>query len=183
MNKKYLDETGLKIMCDHLNGRMDQSFIELESQLNSSISQATEDMMNYIKDNMSPVQISLQDIKDTIYPIGSFYFTADSVSPAALFGGIWEQIKDRFLLASGDKYIAGATGGEAEHILTIAELAKHSHPFPGDNSVQDSKQVNGANKNVTYSVTSRFNTGEAGEGQPHNNMPPYLCVNIWQRKA
>lgn len=27
------------------------------------------------------------------------------------------------------------------------------------------------------------NTNKIGSGQPHNNMPPYLCVNIWQRKA
>ena len=26
-------------------------------------------------------------------------------------------------------------------------------------------------------------TGSAGGGKPHNNMPPYLVVNVWKRTA
>lgn len=46
-----------------------------------------------------------------IYPVGSIYMSVNATNPASLFGGTWEQIKDRFLLAAGDNYSAGATGG------------------------------------------------------------------------
>ena len=64
---------------------------------------------------------------NAIYPVGSIYMSVNSTSPATLFGGTWERIKDRFLLAAGDAYAAGGTGGEATHTLTEGEMPAHSH--------------------------------------------------------
>lgn len=61
-----------------------------------------------------------------VYPVGSIYMSVYNVYPTELFGfGVWEQIKDTFLLCAGDNYIAGTVGGEEEHVLTEAELAPH----------------------------------------------------------
>ena len=35
-----------------------------------------------------------------VYPVGSIYISVNSTSPATLFGGTWEQIQGKFLLAS-----------------------------------------------------------------------------------
>ena len=59
------------------------------------------------------------------YPVGAIYISTISTSPASLFGGTWEQLKDRFLLGAGDTYAAGATGGEAAHALTVNEMPPH----------------------------------------------------------
>lgn len=64
---------------------------------------------------------------ETIYPIGSIYMSVNNVSPSNLFGGTWEAIEDRFLLAAGSTYTAGDTGGEATHVLTTAETPAHTH--------------------------------------------------------
>ena len=64
---------------------------------------------------------------DILYPVGSIYMSVNSTSPATLFGGTWEQIKDRFLLSAGNTYTAGATGGEATHKLTVNEMPSHNH--------------------------------------------------------
>lgn len=66
-----------------------------------------------------------------IYPVGSIYMSVSKVDPGMLFGGTWEQIKDTFLLAAGSTYSAGATGGEATHKLTTAEMPSHTHTFTG----------------------------------------------------
>lgn len=66
-----------------------------------------------------------------IYPVGSIYMSINNVDPGTLFGGSWEQIKDTFLLAAGSSYEAGATGGEATHKLTTAEMPSHTHAFTG----------------------------------------------------
>lgn len=70
-----------------------------------------------------------QAIVDMIYPVGSIYISVNSTSPATLFGGTWERIKDRFLLSAGDAYSAGATGGAATVKLTAAQsgVPVHSH--------------------------------------------------------
>ncbi len=47
------------------------------------------------------------------HPVGSLYWSMEATDPAELFGGTWERIKDRFVLAAGDTYKAGTSGGAA----------------------------------------------------------------------
>jgi hypothetical protein len=118
-----------------------------------------------------------------IYPIGSIYMSVESTSPASLFGGTWEQLKDKFLLGAGDSYTLGSTGGEAEHTLTVDEMPSHGHTVPtyaaeGNNGTGWSlraQYINDPNQKLGSHAT--------GGNQPHNNMPPYLAVNMWKRVA
>ena len=72
------------------------------------------------------------NILNKIYPIGSIYMSVNNVSPSSFIGGTWARIEDRFLLAAGSSYTAGATGGEATHKLTAAEsgVPVHAHTVP-----------------------------------------------------
>ena len=70
---------------------------------------------------------TLAQIMLKAYPVGAIYISTSSTSPASLFGGTWEQLKDRFLLGAGGSYSAGGTGGEATHKLTTSETPAHSH--------------------------------------------------------
>ena len=83
-----------------------------------------------INGNDSTLAIELNRINNllnNIYPIGSIYISIDETAPNLIFGGVWEKIKDTFLLASGENYINGEVGGEAEHTLTTDELPSHNH--------------------------------------------------------
>ena len=116
-----------------------------------------------------------------IYPIGSIYISAVSTSPSTLFGGSWERIKDTFLLAAGDKYSAGAKGGEATHTLTVSEMPSHYH-----NSQGWARLSGGSNGNqalLADGIDTNLHTLSTGGGQAHNNMPPYLAVYVWKRTA
>ena len=46
-------------------------------------------------------ETEINNIWEVIYPVGAIYMSAISTSPAVLFGGTWEQIQERFLLAAG----------------------------------------------------------------------------------
>ena len=76
-------------------------------------------------DNVLSAQIN--GIINKIYPIGSIYISTNTTNPSEFLGGVWAQIKDKFLLASGDIYSNGSTGGEATHTLTIDEMPSHTH--------------------------------------------------------
>lgn len=127
---------------------------------------------------------------DLIYPVGSIYMSATDTDPSELFGGTWERIKDRFLLSAGDTYEAGETGGEVTHTLTVAEMPEHSHGV----KIYESKGVS-ADENYSFVTAASWwndvyaNNGKLleiannGSTQPHNNMPPYLTVHMWQRTA
>ena len=127
---------------------------------------------------------------DIAYPVGSIYMAVNDTSPAEIFGGTWEQIKDRFLLAAGDTYAAGSTGGEAQHKLEATEL-----PSGVVINRNPTKQVTlqGVKRNAISIGTDEWAFApnidfEAREGMklcndPHNNMPPYLAVYMWKRIA
>lgn len=120
---------------------------------------------------------------DKAYPVGSIYISVNSTNPKTLFGGTWVQIKDRFLLAAGTTYKAGATGGEAAHTLTTNEMPNHKHSiwFPNDGGEQSAAigYPDTGSKNTYYAEASK--TSGTGGGAAHNNMPPYLAVYVWKR--
>lgn len=132
-------------------------------------------------------------LSDIIYPIGSIYISVNPISPSVYFGGTWEQIKDRFLLACGSTYSNGSTGGEATHKLTINEMPSHSHDMDehsygggGYKNKMGIRQDGGGSSHWTpqYAQTTSYSTYKptnTGGSQAHNNMPPYLAVYIWKR--
>ena len=133
------------------------------------------------------LQVAGKALWEHIYPVGAIYMSANATDPAQLFGGIWEQLKDRFLLAAGDVYGAGSRGGEAEHTLTVDEIPSHEHNVPvywkgasGNSGVN----VQGMESSDPRQYTGWTNNTDAtGGGEPHNNMPPYLAVYMWKRIA
>ena len=98
-----------------------------------------------------------------------------------MFGfGTWEQIKDTFLLACGDTYANGATGGEATHTLKVEEMPSHSHGVNFDQIWSWGGTTSLATTSGgPYSASGYVR--DAGGNQPHNNMPPYLAVYVWKR--
>lgn len=121
------------------------------------------------------------------HPIGSIEINLTGENPANYLGGVWEQIKDTFLLACGDKYDLGSTGGEATHTLKINEMPKHNHAV---NYWVNSNLPGGIDHFLAYGNTSSAKPNRTqidswvekeGGDQPHNNMPPYLAVSVWKR--
>ena len=132
---------------------------------------------------------SLAEIMLGLYPVGSIYMSVNSTSPASLFGGTWEQLQDRFLLAAGSTYSAGSTGGEAEHTLTIDEIPSHSHDMPNPDWTSGdyvktwpawASLYKASQKSSEFSCAPG-NTQNTGSSIAHNNMPPYLAVYMWKR--
>lgn len=135
--------------------------------------------------------LSKETIANYIYPVGSIYMSVNNVNPANFFGGTWEQIRDRFLLACGSTYSNGATGGEATHQLTVNEMPSHYHNnllVTGIPLTINSKGGNDAINVATGSsgATATINglyTSASGCDNAHNNMPPYLAVYMWKRTS
>ena len=168
---------------------------ELDSNGNLSVNSITTNSINS------------QAITSAVYPVGSIYLSINSTNPSTLFGGQWEQLKDKFLLGSGDTYQSGSTGGEASHTLSSNEMPSHTHTASTNNTGGHRHTFKGwwttkGDGSTTYACVARtqqsdpveygsFATAGAhshtvtvnntGNGQPHNNMPPYLTVYMWKR--
>lgn len=128
------------------------------------------------------IRVGTQTILDLVYPVGSLYWSRNSTDPGTLFGGTWTRVKDVFILAAGDTYAQGATGGAATVTLTASQMPEHNHTIsyhsgdPSIDVVSGYHTVGWGDVRDTTSVT-------AGGGQPHENMPPYKAYYCWERTA
>lgn len=140
-----------------------------------------------------------------IYPVGAIYMSTTSTNPSTYFGGTWAQIKDRFLLAAGDTYSAGDTGGNSTHTHTMnhthtlndayakINMSASANSLYGDVKTdvtewQDNYRHNLSSRSTSSTTNTRAialggatdnssttNTGSA------SNLPPYLTVYVWRR--
>ena len=140
--------------------------------------------------NMAILQ-AVQQALLSAHPVGSLYFSAEPTEPSTLFGGEWERVKDKFILAAGDLYEAGSIGGEAEHTLTLSEMPRHNHLSNGGTLFWISEYGNlGATSGSSIVGASTLNnngvstgTSIVGGSEPFNNMPPYEAYYCWKRIA
>ena len=130
--------------------------------------------------------VKASELLNKIYPVGAIYISTSSTNPKNLFGGTWEQIKDRFLLSAGNSYNAGGTGGESSHRLTVNEIPSHAHSMRvqwGDYAADANINAGAGTGGASFKVDKGDTTGYSGGNGYHNNMPPYLVVYMWKRTA
>lgn len=144
--------------------------------------------------NAPSYHVNNVNIFELIFSPGSIMVRYDDADPNEMFPWMeWERIEDCFLLAAGSKYAAGTTGGESEHRLTVEEMPAHYHAANNGGTFYTTKGNAGAELNGIASGEAFNNSGAtggfrredvtaySGGDQPHNNMPPYLAVNVWRR--
>lgn len=125
---------------------------------------------------------SLTDILQAVYPIGSIYISTVATNPATLFGfGTWEAYgAGRVLVgydASQTEFNAiDKTGGAKTHTLTASEIPAHTHTVPWITLAG----TGGSTGDRAY-PGGTTNTSSIGGGVAHNNLQPYITVNIWRR--
>lgn len=205
---------------------IDSLSTNLNTSTNAPSIRAVQELATDLEERIDNADSQITDILTQIYPVGAIYISVNDTNPSSIFGGTWEKVEDRFLLASGSTYINGATGGEAEHTLTEQEIPWHSHTYAETMNVSPhaltieempahthSVSNNGtmaASVSGSGSMLTTYNplnpttyitestgggqghshgiyqesrqTGKYGYTSPtHNNMPPYLVVNMWVR--
>lgn len=118
------------------------------------------------------------------HPVGSVYITiSSSFNPATQWGGTWSKIAEgQCLIQAGSNYALGSTGGESTHTLTVSEMPNHDH---GLNHFRSSQNIQHGSDFTTLLTNGSavYATTTTGGGKAHNNLPPYLAVNIWKRTA
>lgn len=134
------------------------------------------------------------------YPVGSIFQTVSSTSPAALFGGTWQEIAfNRVLMGAGSGHAAGATVEAGLPNITGSFTTKSTDvggsPFSGDANVLSAKgSLAFSEKSASYSGY----TGHSGSqydiqfdasrsnpiyGRSYTVQPAAYYVHIWKRVA
>jgi hypothetical protein len=136
------------------------------------------------------------DFLSKLHPVNSVLFTTDNVNPGTrLAGTTWIRISQGSFIAgvgtgtdknsSTHTVAAGldSSTGEYTHQLTENEMPSHSHQLDSRlfsfvsfyNAEQGGVPDGRGSRDITTTST--------GGNQPHNNIPPYFGLYVWQRTA
>lgn len=127
------------------------------------------DYHELLNDNFKET-VKSTELLDFCYPVGSIYQSTDATSPVTIFGGSWERIQGRFLVAASDSdtdFAAANLGGTKNLVL-------HKHVV--GESLQTTDIASGELK------ASKTNYTGNHEGTIQQ-LPPYLSVYMWKRTA
>lgn len=123
-----------------------------------------------------------------IYHVGRIIETIDKDFDPNTIIGHWELFGKGRVTICVDKdnpkmNEAGMTLGEAEVTLTIDEMPRHSHAqyVTAKASVTTGVRADYNEDAPSDAYEQGINTGNTGNGQPHNNMQPSITVYRWIR--
>lgn len=132
------------------------------------------------------------------YPVGSIFQTVSSTSPAALFGGTWQEIaQNRVLMGASYAHAAGTTveAGLPNITGSLIEANVDSSPFRGSKAALKSSgalkfaEINtswggysGASGS-TYNVNFDASSSNPIYGRSATVQPAAYYVHIWRRVA
>lgn len=133
------------------------------------------------------------------HPVGSIYQSTDAASPAALFGGTWEQIaSERVLMGASSSHAAGTTAEAGLPNITGSTgrfaSAYDSHSSNAADRKQGALNYSGEAYNMGYYSSSggagygyyiNFNASKSNAiyGKSNTVQPAAYYVHIWRRIA
>ena len=169
-------------------------FAEIKEKLSQDAAGNLQNQINTLKGEQSK-------LLQRVYPIGSFYISESTVSPATLFGfGRWEKIEDKFLIGAGKNMPIKSSGGSKTHSHgnkngRNGNLAAAIGAVNGNTNAVGYKAANdtdiSALGNATFVVSGAGQgftgwnhfTQVVGQTAEDSTLPPYYAVNIWCRVA
>lgn len=126
------------------------------------------------------------DVVDAIWKVGDLYISTSPIDPATKYGvGTWEYYGAGKTLvgideADEDFDTVGKTGGAKEVSLTGTQNGPHAHTYSRYSQTQN---VESGQQGAAYNVAVTANTSSSGNGEAHENMPPFVVVYFWRRTA
>lgn len=171
-------------------------------EMQNAITSAINTLHDTIKTEMQTAMLAL-------FPVGTILETTNSANPSTYIGGTWEQLgaglttitagtykethngtEDTYVFTAGSSNFTRngvSMSGEAEHVITEGELAKHTTRFnflfSGDTGTQAAAWgiVLTNNPSNTYKDFYPEFYSYTGNDEPHNNLSPLYGVYRFRR--
>ena len=158
------------------------------------------------------VTAAVKAAKLEMYPKGAIYMSVTNTNPATFLGGTWTAWGAGRVpvgvAASGTFNTVEKTGGAETHVLTLGEMASHSHDvneagahthnvtsiMSWQNShnhsiggisagAQGQEPAHPSTTGTSSDGAHTHTTVAQGGGQAHNNLPPYITCYMWKKTA
>ena len=181
------DETVCGVMRDGVTG-IPTAQLQTQAKAMLDSLQAEVDSRSFY--TRAEVDALLKSVKSVDpFPVGSIYQSTARTSPAALFGGTWQEIaQNRVLMGAGSGHAAGTTVEAGLPNITgsfVADVKMGEHKVSGAFTAGDVIGVTGeySNYSQVYKFSLDASKSNAIYGRSYTVQPAAYYVHIWKRVA
>ncbi len=119
--------------------------------------------------------------------------SVNNVSPQSFLGGTWQawgagKVPVGVDPNDTDFNASNKSGGSKTVVLTVKQMPSHSHGLEKKvpygvpyNNTSGTSAGNGGGTFYGETYSPPFTVQSSGNGEAHQNMPPYLTVYMWRR--
>ena len=181
------DETVCGVMRDGVTGIPTAQLQTQAKAMLDSLQAEVDSRSFYTRAEVDALLKSLKSVDP--FPVGSIYQSTARTSPAALFGGTWQEIaQNRVLMGAGSGHAAGTTVEAGLPNITgsfVADVKKGEHKVSGAFTAGDVIGVTGeySNYSQVYKFSLDASKSNAIYGRSYTVQPAAYYVHIWKRVA
>jgi len=149
---------------------------KIEIELNKQAEEYEERLVEQATELQKKITEAKTQGLNEAHPVGSIYISETNTNPSTLFGGTWVSYgQGRTLVGVGSgndgttskSFTVGSTGGEYNHLLTIAEMPTHTHtqnPHEHGTNLWFYGYEGWPTETVTKSYVQKYNFGHIVNG-------------------
>ena len=181
------DETVCGVMRDGVTGIPTAQLQTQAKAMLDSLQAEVDSRSFYTRAEVDALLKSLKSVDP--FPVGSIYQSTDPTSPAALFGGTWQEIaQNRVLMGAGNGHAAGTTVEAGLPNITgsfVADVKKGEHKVSGAFTAGSEIATTGEYNNFSdvYKFSLDASKSNAIYGRSATVQPAAYYVHIWRRVA
>ena len=181
------DETVCGVMRDGVTGIPTAQLQTQAKAMLDSLQAEVDSRSFYTRAEVDALLKSLKSVDP--FPVGSIYQSTARTSPAALFGGTWQEIaQNRVLMGAGSGHAAGTTVKAGLPNITgsfVADVKKGEHKvsgaFTAGNVIASTGEYNSFSDVYKFSLDA--SKSNAIYGRSATVQPAAYYVHIWRRVA
>ena len=181
------DETICGVMRDGVTGIPTAQLQTQAKAMLDSLQAEVDSRSFYTRAEVDALLKSLKSVDP--FPVGSIYQSTARTSPAALFGGTWQEIaQNRVLMGAGSGHAAGTTVEAGLPNITgsfVADVKKGEHKvsgaFTAGNVIASTGEYNSFSDVYKFSLDA--SKSNAIYGRSATVQPAAYYVHIWRRVA
>ena len=181
------DETVCGVMRDGVTGIPTAQLQTQAKAMLDSLQAEVDSRSFYTRAEVDALLKSLKSVDP--FPVGSIYQSTARTSPAALFGGTWQEIaQNRVLMGAGSGHAAGTTVEAGLPNITgsfVADVKKGEHKVSGAFTAGSEIATTGEYNNFSdvYKFSLDASKSNAIYGRSATVQPAAYYVHIWRRVA